>query len=88
MDHDIDKLANNIRGLTAAIDKFSGDDRWNFLMELIHKNGWTTIAEYRLVNGLVLNMTEQIRVLSELQDTLFEGAQAVIVKEGKGRQNY
>lgn len=85
MDHDIDKLANNIRGLTAAIDKFSGDDRWNLLMELIHKNGWTTLAEYRLVNGVVLNMTEQIRVLSELQDTLFEGAQAVVGKHGKER---
>lgn len=78
MDHDIDKLANNIKGLTAAIDKFSGDDRWNFLLEIIYKNGWTTLAEYRLVNGVVLNMTEQITVLSKLQDTLFEGSQAVL----------
>jgi len=86
MDHDIDKLASNIKGLTAAIDKFSGDDRWNFLLEIIYKNGWTTLAEYRLVNGVVLNMSEQIRVLSQLQDTLFEGSQAVLDKNIGDRQ--
>ncbi len=80
MDHDIDKLAGNIKGLVAAIDKFSGDDRWNFLLEIIYKNGWTTLAEYRMVNGIVLNMNEQVRVLSQLQDTLFEGSQAVLDK--------
>jgi hypothetical protein len=86
MDHDIDKLANNIKSLTAAIDKFSGDDRWNFLLEIIYKNGWTTLAEYRLVNGVVLNMSEQIRALSLLQDTLFEGSQAVLDKNADNRQ--
>lgn len=86
MDHDIDKLASNIKNLTAEIDKFSGDDRWNFLLEIIYKNGWTTPAEYRLVNGIVLNLTEQVKVLSQLQDTLFEGSQAVLDKSIEERR--
>ncbi len=42
--------------------------------------GWTTSAEYRLVNGLVVNMTEQVRVLGKLQTTLVDGSKAVLEK--------
>lgn len=79
-DHDIDKLAKNIKGLVAEIDKYTGDKRWNVLLELIYKKGWTTPAEYRFVNGIVTNMHDQIRVLAKLQDTLMEGSQAVLEK--------
>lgn len=80
-DHDIDKLAKNIKGLVAEIDKYTGDKRWNVLLELIYKKGWTTSAEYRFVNGIVTNMHDQIRVLAKLQDTLMEGSQAVLEKK-------
>lgn len=80
-DHDINKLAKNIRGLVAEIDKYAGDKRWNVLLELIYKKGWTTPAEYRLVSGIVGNMREQVKVLAKLQDTLMEGSQAVLEKK-------
>ena len=83
MDHDIDKLAAKIKGLTVEIDKYAGDDRWNVLLDIIYRKGWTTPAEYRLVSGLVENMTEQVRVLAKLQDTLFEGSRLVLQKEVK-----
>lgn len=80
-DHDIDKLAKKIKGLVAEIDKYAGDKRWNVLLELIYKKGWTTPAEYRLVYGVVTNIHQQIKVLSDLQDTLMEGSQAVLEKK-------
>ena len=80
-DHDIDKLAKKIRGLVVEIDKYAGDKRWNVLLEIIYKKGWTTPAEYRLVSGIVANMHEQVKVLAKLQDTLMEGGQAVLEKK-------
>lgn len=79
-DHDIDKLAKKIKGLVAEIDKYAGDKRWNVLLEIIYKKGWTTPAEYRFVYGIVANMQEQIKVLNKLQDTLMEGSKAVLEK--------
>ena len=84
MDHD--KLAAKIKGLVAEIDKYAGDRRWNVLLEIIYKKGWTTPAEYRLVSGIVENMTEQLRVTTKLQDTLFEGSNLVLDKGAVNRQ--
>jgi len=81
MDHDIDKLAKKIRGLAAEIDKFAGDKRWNVLLEIIYKKGWTTPAEYMLVSGIITNISEQVKVLEKLQDTLFDGSNAVLEKK-------
>ncbi|HEX6462576.1 MAG TPA: hypothetical protein VFZ58_04930 [Candidatus Saccharimonadales bacterium] len=81
MDHDIDKLAAKIKRLVAEIDKYAGDKRWNVLLETIYKKGWTTPAEFRLVSGIVENMSEQLRVTKKLQDTLFEGSQLVLEKK-------
>ena len=78
--HDIDKLAKDIKGLVAAIDKYAGDRRWNLLLEIIYKKGWTTPAEFKLVSGIVTNMREQVRVMGKLQDTLCEGSKAVLEK--------
>lgn len=79
-DHDIDKLAKKIKGLVAAIDELAGDHRWNTLLRIIYKKGWTTPAEFRLVSGIVTNMSDQVNVLTKLQDTLVEGSQAVLEK--------
>jgi hypothetical protein len=86
MDHDIDRLAEKIKGLIAEIDKYAGDDRWNVLLDIIYKKGWTTPAEFRLVSGVVENMTEQIHVMTKLQETLFEGSRLVLEKEAAERQ--
>jgi hypothetical protein len=82
MDHDIDRLAAKIKSLVAEIDKYAGDDRWNVLLELIYKKGWTTPAEYRLVDGVVEHLTQQLRTVETLQNTLFEGSRLVLQKEG------
>jgi hypothetical protein len=80
MDHDIRGLEKRIKGLVAAIDELAGDDRWNVLLRIIYEKGWTTPAEYKLVNGLVINMTEQVKILGKLQDTLVDGSKAVLEK--------
>lgn len=84
--HDIEKLAIKIKRLVAEIDIYAGDDRWNVLLEIIHKQGWTKPAEYRLVDGIVENMTEQMRVMTHLKDTLFEGSRMVLDKRVEKRE--
>ncbi|HEX8763246.1 MAG TPA: hypothetical protein VF733_05855 [Candidatus Saccharimonadales bacterium] len=81
MDHDIDALAKKIRGLVVEIDRLAGDDRWNIMLEIIYKKGWTTPAEFRLVSGIVENMQEQVAVLGKLQTTLVAGSKAVLQKQ-------
>ena len=80
MDHDIDKLAKKIKGLVAAIDELAGDDRWNVLLRIIYEKGWTTPAEFKLVSGIVTNMSQQVEVLGKLQNTLVDGSKAVLEK--------
>ncbi len=87
MDHDIDRLAKEIRGLVAAIDKLAGDDRWNLLLDIIYKKGWTTPAEFKLVSGVVTHMNQQVKVLAKLQDTLVDGSQAVLEKSSAKRKS-
>lgn len=83
MGHDIDALEKKIKGLVAAIDELAGDKRWNVLLRIIYKKGWTTPAEFKLVSGIVDNMHQQITVLGRLQDTLVAGSEAVVAKEIK-----
>jgi hypothetical protein len=49
MEHDIDKLASLIRGLQHAIAKLATDNHTEELMRIIHKPGWTTLAEFGLM---------------------------------------
>lgn len=84
-DHDIEALEKRIKGLVAAIDELAGDRRWNLLLKIIYRKGWTTPAEYKLVSGIVENMDEQVKVLSRLQRTLVAGSEIVGAKQ-IGRQ--
>jgi hypothetical protein len=50
------------------------------LIPVIHRPGWTTVAELALVSGLVDAMIRHTELLGELHTTLMRGAQGV----GKG----
>ena len=47
------------------------------LIPIIHRPGWTTIAEVMLVSGLVESMNKHIDVLNAQHTALIRGAQAV-----------
>ena len=47
------------------------------LIPLIHRPGWTTVAELALVGGLVDSMIKHTELIGELHATLMRGAGAV-----------
>jgi len=47
------------------------------LIPVIHRPGWTTVAELALVSGLVESMIKQTELIGDLHTTLMRGAQAV-----------
>jgi hypothetical protein len=47
------------------------------LVPVIHRPGWTTLAEVTLVNGLVEAMIKHTEVIADLHSTLIRGSQAV-----------
>jgi hypothetical protein len=47
------------------------------LIPVIHRPGWTTVAELALVSGLVDSMIRHAELIGDLHLTLMRGAQAV-----------
>jgi len=47
------------------------------LIPIIHRPGWTTVAELALVAGLVESMIKHTELIGDLHSTLMRGAQAV-----------
>jgi hypothetical protein len=62
---------NNVMQSLVAQDSFED------LIRVIHKPGWTTIAEVELFAGLVEHMTSQARSLAALKRVLISGASKV-----------
>jgi hypothetical protein len=47
------------------------------LIPIIHRPGWTTLAEVTLVNGLVESMIKHTDLIADLHSALIRGSQAV-----------
>jgi hypothetical protein len=75
--HNLPKLEKNIEALQATLAKLASSDDFVELLRYIHQPGWTTIAEFYLVNGLVDNMHAQLRAFEQLQQTLMEGSRLI-----------
>lgn len=80
--HDIDRLEREIRALQLDLNKIAGSSRWVELMKIIHFPGYTTPAEFYLVDNIVKSMATQVRVLQHLEQTLLEGSQIIVDKAG------
>lgn len=79
--HDIARLERDIRTLQKTVQALARDDVYNQLLELIHRPGWTTPAEFLLVDGAVNSMTAQLRELTALRDTVVVAARQIAVGE-------
>jgi len=85
--HDLAKLETKIKDLAAQLGSLTApphaeraankpvtvDD----LLPIIHRPGWTTVAEFTLVNGIVDAMLAHTKAISTLQQTLLGGAAAI-----------
>jgi hypothetical protein len=77
MEHDIDKLVAGIRGLQQAIAKLATDNHTEELMRIIHRPGWTTVAEFKLVSGMLDSAQDHAEALSRQLRNLIQGARQV-----------
>jgi hypothetical protein len=80
-DAKIKALESGLKQLSDKLSSFDGHARQvDELLPVIHRPGWTTLAEVTMVSGMVESMNRHLDVLSGLHAALVQGAQAV----GKG----
>jgi hypothetical protein len=75
--HHIAHLEEQLRDLHTGLRDLASGYEVEELIGIIHKPGWTTVAEAELFIGLVESMVAQTRNLSSLQRVLFNGAAKV-----------
>lgn len=75
------KQAEHIEGqlkqLHAGFQQLSGGDSVESLISVIHRPGWTTIAEVAFFTGIVESMVAHTKVLGSLKQALLSGAAKV-----------
>lgn len=76
-EHDIAHLERRIRELSGHLTDMADDTDMQELLRIIHGPGWTTPAEYLLVNAIVDAMHEHTKTLVGLKQALINGSRAV-----------
>jgi hypothetical protein len=78
MNEALARLSNQVAVSNQAADTESSTN----LLNIIHRPGWTTIAEAALVEAMAVSITKHAESLSHAHKALIEGALAV------GRESY
>jgi hypothetical protein len=78
---DIGRLEKSIHALQDRISVLAAEDDYLELIKIIHQPGWTTPAEFRLVNTIVTTFTRQVDTLDHLKQDLVQAAQLVGTRE-------
>ncbi len=75
--HDIEHLEKRINELHKSLVALGSQDPVTGLITIIHRPGWTTVAEQAFVTGIVEAMVSQTKTLSELKQVLVSGVNKV-----------
>ena len=71
------RLEKQINDLQSSLAALADRKQFGELLRIIHKPGWTTIAEQLLVTGVVDSMLAQTKALVGLKQVLIDGAAKV-----------
>jgi hypothetical protein len=77
---DPNKIMSHVNDLTNSLKALSEDKDFAEFSTIIHKPGWTTVAEALLVTGLLESMKAHVQHLTTLKQSLLAGARAVGAK--------
>jgi hypothetical protein len=78
MDHEhITRMETQVRELHEHLETLASHQPVHQLLDMIHKPGWTSIAEQAMISGLLDAMFAQARALSALKLVLLDGASKV-----------
>lgn len=75
--HDVARLEGRIRELHGHLKGLTQDEDMNELLRIIHRPGWTTVAEFMLVEGLVEAIHTQVAMVNGLKQTLMNGSRII-----------
>ena len=79
--HDIGRLEERITEVRERLTATIEDDDFVELIKIIHRQGWTTPAEFHLVNTMVETIDLQVEIISRLKGELLEGSKLVAQTE-------
>jgi hypothetical protein len=80
-DHDVGQLEKNIEQVQVRLRTLANEDRFAELIRIIKNPGWTTPAEFHLVNTAVEIVGRQLEIVDQLSLGLLEGSQKVSIRE-------
>ena len=72
--HDIEHLERKIHELHKSLTALRDQDPVTGVITIIHKPGWTSVAEQAFFTGIVDAMLMQTKTLSALKQVLLSGA--------------
>jgi hypothetical protein len=73
----VDRFTQKLRAVRQAVASLPGDDFHNQLIQVIHRPGWTTIAEGMFFEALADSILAQTQHLSQLHQQLKAASEAV-----------
>lgn len=76
--HDINGLQDRIQHLRQLLAELTAEKDFEELLRIIHFPGYTTLAEFQLVSGIVDAMNGHAQVLVAQKQLLIEGSRTII----------
>ena len=74
---DLLHIETQIRELRSTLNSLADGEGFEKFIVTVCRPGWTTPAEFTLVNGIVESMVQQAKTMLGLKQTLFTGAEAI-----------
>jgi hypothetical protein len=79
--HDITSLEKKVTDLSNALAHLGTTEDLHTLLKIIKQPGWTTPAEFVLVNSIVESITAQTKSIATQRQQLLKAAEQVTTKE-------
>jgi hypothetical protein len=71
------KLKQKLKGFNKTLGKLGNGSDVEELLKIIHRPGWTTIAELTFVHGIVDSMHAHVEAIHALKSALLSGSKQV-----------
>jgi hypothetical protein len=75
--HDLTHLETSVNDMCTSLSSVADRSSFEEFLTIIHKPGFTSVAEIALLRGLVDSMREQTKTLAGLKQVLLSGASKV-----------
>ena len=79
----VEQLEDQIGQLRSVLRELNEDEPFDLLCRVIHNPGFTSIAEFQLIDGGLQSMTDLAIALNDLKRAIFAGASAVVRQDAR-----